>query len=457
MSAAVLAGIITMFTPVTFALAPAHILPNAVTRFSVLGAIVLWFSYSLRPRATRGSELFGLAGSLGIALITSVEAHVSGELNHPFLFGPAFILLAYGMFVPVRPAVFFGASWILALSQLIVARTGFTPASGTMTSLLFLMTVTLGLFGAISNGRRRSHLLRLFQSQAELRQREAHLRATLGRLQTTQDQLVTSERMALLGRLTGGIAHEMSTPLASARISLEELRILHEELAASIGHADVTEADLRDILHDAEEALSLGHSATKRAARYIHDLKSRTRGLGVAEAREFSLADEIDGIVKLLGFRMRQENLEVDTRCPREATLCGDAGQFCQVIANLLENAMDACGEASCEQPISVCVEQDERYVTLSVVDHASGIPAALQDRVFEPLVTTKPAGKGTGLGLALSRDIVVGSFGGQIAYEDTPGGGATFVVTLPRSGATGLPASGDAGPFVPMRERGQM
>jgi len=446
----IIAGIILAFTPITLGIAPEHWATNTAVRSLVFATLVTWLYWSKSAETASGAWL-GVWATLGIAAITAVEIHLSGRTNHPFLVAAGSVLIAYGLFVPVKPILFMLGAVCLAVVQYVLISVGFTPADGLMQGLLLVMTITLGFFGSLSCGQRRYNLERLFTTQIELRDGSDRLREAVKQLEKAQEQLLTSERMATLGRLSGGIAHEISTPLAAARTSLVEITGLVDELFESVGHPEIRDGDIREILGEVNDASKLAQSATQRAANYIADLKRQTRGLGQLAEREFDPEVEIQALIQLLVFRMRRTGTRIEFSSEEVGALHGDSGKFGQVIVNLLDNAIDATVEADTVEPILVRMSAVDGLLEVRVIDHGTGVPSEGRDRVFEHLFTTKPIGKGTGLGLALCRDIVVGSFGGELSVEDTRGGGATFVVRVPFVAEPGraLPAEQPRNPSV--------
>jgi two-component system NtrC family sensor kinase len=152
------------------------------------------------------------------------------------------------------------------------------------------------------------------------------------------------------------------------------------------------------------------------------------------EHRRFHLNDVAAGAVDLVAYGLRSAGIEVDLDFAAALpALQGDADQIGQVLANLLVNAEQALQEVPQPRRLAIRTDYDEAagMVRLSVADNGKGVPEAVRSRIFDPFFTTKPVGTGTGLGLSLCQSIVL-SHGGTLSLEDTPGGGATFVVALP-------------------------
>ncbi len=236
---------------------------------------------------------------------------------------------------------------------------------------------------------------------------------------SAQAQLVQASKLAAVGQLAAGIAHELNTPLCSALVSIEMAR-----LDLEMGHRGAVQSRL-------EEA----ERASERCQEIIQKLLYYARD-AVDTQTDASLGQIVRDTLELLGGQLRPPGLSlelelVDSLPPIQV----DAHELQQVVSNLLLNARDAVlseGASACEIRLRTCAGPD--FVELSVSDRGPGIPPGMQEEIFEPFFTTKPAGQGTGLGLSVSREIV-SRHGGSLTVASVPGKGATFRLRLPRSG----------------------
>ena len=266
----------------------------------------------------------------------------------------------------------------------------------------------------------------------DIGRRAEQLEEAYGALQTGQQQLLSSEKMASLGRLTASIAHEMNTPLAAVRAALVELGNLVAEYRASAGDSDVTAEDHRDIAREMSESIRLATGASERAAEFVRGIKTQTRDMQPHEHLLFNAVPFVEEALMLLSHALRKKGCSAVFR-PDEAGLeiYGSPGRFSQVVTNLVTNAVDA-SEAK-NGLIELSMERTARGVELSVRDDGPGISPEIMAKIFEPMFTTKPFGQGTGLGLAIVQDIVTSDFGGSIELESRLGEGATFRVLFPK------------------------
>ncbi|HNY32275.1 MAG TPA: substrate-binding domain-containing protein [Fibrobacteria bacterium] len=265
----------------------------------------------------------------------------------------------------------------------------------------------------------------------EVRARTEELERALETLQKNQQQLVTSEKMASLGKLTAGIAHEMNTPLSAMRSSLDELGKLVQEYRDSIGDKEVNEDDHLAIATDMLKAVEIASRAGDKASKFVRSIKSQTRDMGAKDKQMFDAVHVVEETALLLShaFRSAHCELKLDIRL-KPALVTGIPDRLAQVITNLATNAIDAMEPVG--GTVDLLVDGDAQEVRISVSDHGTGISQENLVRIFDPLFTTKPVGKGTGLGLTIIHDIVHGDFGGMIEVESQVGVGTTFRIRLP-------------------------
>jgi len=248
-----------------------------------------------------------------------------------------------------------------------------------------------------------------------------------------QNQLMVADKMASLGRLTAGIAHEMNTPIAAVRTSLAELSGLAEEYTASVGNAEVTDEDHLEIAKEMIQAIELAKKAATRAAAFVQSTKSQTRNLETREARLFKMETVVSESLMLLSHALRAGNSQVVFENADDGLeMFGAPGWLAQVVTNLVTNAIDANADKGGGK-IIIHLEAGEKNLLLSVSDEGSGIEPELQAKIFDPMFTTKPFGEGTGLGLTIVHDIITGQLGGTISVDSEPNKGTTFLLRFPK------------------------
>jgi signal transduction histidine kinase len=254
----------------------------------------------------------------------------------------------------------------------------------------------------------------LREDRASLQQRLGELERTTAELTTAQEQLIRSARLAAVGRLSAGVAHEIGNPLAAIRGLLDLMQ-------------------LGDLDRDEEkEFVARIQRETERIHHTIRDLLDFSRNDIIPDGRIESsadLAEVVSDTVKLIDRQSRFRDIElalaVDEGLPR---VRGDHERLRQLLLNLLFNAADALGGKG---RIEVRAHNGGGVVELVVEDDGPGIDREILDQVFDPFVTTKAAGQGTGLGLAVCYTIVE-RLGGAIEAANREQGGAVFEVRLP-------------------------
>jgi DNA-binding LacI/PurR family transcriptional regulator/signal transduction histidine kinase len=270
---------------------------------------------------------------------------------------------------------------------------------------------------------------------AELKMQAGELQEACVSLQDNQQRLMSSEKMASLGRITANIAHEMNTPVAAVRAALAEVDKRAIEYEASIGDDEVTNEDHRQIAAEMRAAIQLARSSAERAAGFIRGIKTQTRDLAPQDRVRFDPVPVIEESLLLLSYDIRRASGGVRFEPPaRPIELLGSPGRLSQIVTNLVTNALDALPAVG-DAIVTLTLRADARNACLEVADTGSGIPVELQARVFEAMFTTKSPEVGTGLGLSIVKDLVEGHFGGQISLVSEPGRGTTFSVSFPLAG----------------------
>ncbi len=275
----------------------------------------------------------------------------------------------------------------------------------------------------------------LAKTNAELQTSLRQLGQAYQDLQRSQENLLRAEKMAALGRLTAGIAHEMNTPLGASLTSLKLLQELVEEYQFSIEDTTVQAADHQDLANEMGRLVRATHQWVEKAAAHIRSLKTHTRDLGSTEAQIFSVLQIIEDTGILLAHRLRLSQCSLVVSCTtQQPMLYGDPGKLGQVLTNLIVNAIDSYRTTARDhEEIAVEVSEQNNTLEIRIRDHGSGIPADHLERIFDEFFSTKPLGEGTGLGLSIARDLITNFFGGHISVRSTVGQGSEFLLRLPR------------------------
>lgn len=257
----------------------------------------------------------------------------------------------------------------------------------------------------------------LADTTAEIQRREQELREK-------QEQLVQAGKLATLGELTTGVAHELNNPL--------------NNIGLFVGNAiDMLDMDVGDkarVLHELDSAMQ----QVRKATEIISHLRTFGRAAPVSRAPVL-IKQIIERSLSLIQEQLRFRQIEVKLNLPGDDTVViGNAIQLEQVFINLLANARDALAAAP-RKLITITCRIEPDAIVLSFADSGSGIPEGLEQRIFDPFFTTKDVGAGTGLGLSITYGIIK-EHHGTITVENHPGEGATFWIRLPRGEAEDAP-----------------
>ncbi|HJV25087.1 MAG TPA: ATP-binding protein [Aromatoleum sp.] len=273
----------------------------------------------------------------------------------------------------------------------------------------------------------------------ELRKAYHALRQAHEDLKRTQQQLLHSEKMASLGRLVAGVAHELNNPISFVLGNVHALKRYAERLERYL--AAMHRGEPREVLEDLRAELRIdriladlpplieGTIEGAERTRDIVDGLKRFSAIDRDENRPFDLTEVVERAVRWV-CKASRENFRVDIDLPENLPLTGSAGQMQQVVMNLVQNAWDATAELA-EPRLDITAEVEKGRVRLHFHDNGPGLAPEILDRIFDPFFTTKPVGMGTGLGLAISYGIVE-RHGGRLSVANDPAGGALFIIDLP-------------------------
>jgi two-component system NtrC family sensor kinase len=299
---------------------------------------------------------------------------------------------------------------------------------------LVIFSIIAFIFWRNNKQRKKANLL--------LQQQKEKVELTLSELKSTQVQLIQSEKMASLGELTAGIAHEIQNPLNFVNNFSEVTNELIDEMNAEIEKGDLKEAKL--IAHDIKQNLEKINHHGKRADAIVKGMLQHSRSSsGVKEPTDINaLADEYLRLA-YHGLRAKDKSFNATMKTDFDESI-GKINivpqEIGRVILNLINNAFYAASQPSKGglsnsdsnkiPTVWVSTKKDGNKILISVRDNGPGIPESIKEKIFQPFFTTKPTGQGTGLGLSLSYDIIK-AHGGEIKVESKEEKGTIFIITL--------------------------
>ncbi|MBI3140513.1 MAG: two-component sensor histidine kinase [Rhodocyclales bacterium] len=265
---------------------------------------------------------------------------------------------------------------------------------------------------------------------------EERVRSQVATIEHAQRQLYEAEKMASVGQLAAGVAHEINNPMGFIRSNLGTAQGYLRRLAAlgppvKVGGIDAITGtwarnDLDFVLEDFAALLAESIAGAERVARIVADLKDFS-SIDVAEEKAVDLNECLQAVANVARPQLAGRAELVLELAPLPKLTC-HAGRLNQVFLGLVQNAAQALGEGG---RIRIGSATAPGEIRIAVADNGCGIPAAVLPRIFDPFFTTREVGKGTGLGLTVARDIVA-AHGGRIEVDSAPGRGTTVTIILP-------------------------
>jgi two-component system, NtrC family, sensor kinase len=287
-------------------------------------------------------------------------------------------------------------------------------------------------FNAIQR-RVKAIIARTREAEDEARRAAQQTAKALDDLRRTQESLLQAERLASLGGLVAGVAHEINTPVGIALTSASILSEATEKVHQSVAEGAIKKSDIMKYLETASESTKLIMNNAYRAAHLIHSFKQIAVDQVSEARRRFELREYIGEVVSSLQPKLKKTHIQVEIDCPSEIVLDSYPGALAQVITNLTLNCVEHAFDPDDEGRIAINVRADGEWVEMQVVDNGKGIPPDMLDKVFDPFVTTRRGQGGTGLGLNIVFNLIAKQFGGTITVSSTLGQGASFVLRIPR------------------------
>ncbi|OKY27035.1 MULTISPECIES: YfiR/HmsC family protein [Thalassotalea] len=260
------------------------------------------------------------------------------------------------------------------------------------------------------------------------------LSLTLNNLKEMQNQLVQSEKLASLGKLTAGVAHEINTPLGIALTSTSSALENTHEIQQYFELNNLTKSQMRKYFDSIDQASRLNMSSLNRVIELLNNFKQVAADQVVGEAREINLVDYSHEIMQTLSAEMKRNHVTYEINGPENIDIKTIPGALAQVFTNLVTNSIKHGFENRASGKITLNLSVQGSWVTIVYKDNGEGMEPEVLLNIFEPFYTTKRNSGGTGLGMNIVYNIIKQQLHGDITIESTPSEGALFNITIPTS-----------------------
>lgn len=382
--------------------------------------------YSYYTLATAIFNLFICAG------ISSVDQTIHGQAT-VFMFG-LLVLSVSIYFFPVHSILIYSS----ALLIFIIGITHFQPDRDVLQGhyingpLVFILSLMINK--VFYNQRVEEFLNKktiLFQKN-QLEKKTNDLEETMNVLLKTQKQLVQSEKLAALGNLVAGIAHEVNTPVGVALTASTHLNKLTTDIAALFNNNELKKSNLTEFLDNIKEGSQILESNLRRAADLIRSFKQVAVDQSNQSKRRFNVKDYLNEILLSLQPKTKYFKHQIIVNCPDDIVIYSYPGVISQVITNLLMNSYTHAFDKNDEGAIRISIEKAGNKLILKFFDNGKGIPEQYIDKIFEPFFTTSRGDGGTGLGLHVVYNLVTQILKGSLSVASKLNKGTDFSLEFP-------------------------
>lgn len=282
------------------------------------------------------------------------------------------------------------------------------------------------------------------EAQAMLEKEQEEQRILIERLELAMNQLVQAEKLASLGSLVAGVAHELNTPLGNTLTVATTLREVIADFSASLQAGGLKKSALLQFIDQCSDATSLMEKNCRRSSDLIGSFKQVAVDQTSMRRRSFDLRQVLEEVLVTLQPAFKHTQHQLQLTVPAGLLLDSYPGPIEQIIANLVSNSLQHAFDGKEQGVIRVEAEQSSANgpIVLRYLDDGQGIPEAAAKRVFDPFFTTKLGSGGSGLGLYIAYTLTTAVLGGSIKLTSKPGQGVCFEIRLPRQAP--LPAAGE-------------
>ena len=272
--------------------------------------------------------------------------------------------------------------------------------------------------------------------ESKVAHRTKELSDTLENLKATQDKMIAQERLASLGAMVAGVAHEINTPLGVAMLSGTNITDIAHSLNAKVEAQSLSKNDLISALADITDSGDALTHNLRRAADLVANFKQVAVERNISDHLQININQWLETQISSLRPLMKQHGLKINLHLsPQSIIFKTYPSKLSQVLVNIAQNAaVHAYSNMkdNREKQLTITVEESSNELLLSIADNGLGIPAEIQNKVFDPFFTTKRNAGGTGLGLSIVHSIVTGTLEGKIDLKSDEKNGTQFIISLP-------------------------
>ncbi len=270
--------------------------------------------------------------------------------------------------------------------------------------------------------------------EQKVRDRTEELSLALDNLKAAQHQLVESEKMAALGSLVAGVAHEINTPIGVGVTAASTFQEDLESFEKKYHLNDLSRADLERVIESGKTSNKLILTNLERASELVQGFKQVAIDQTSEDKRKFALRKCIEDTINSLNPKLKRTKLSVNLTCDNGLVLDSYPGFFSQIIANLILNSILHGYDDDDEGTIAISAIKRDGTLTIIYSDDGKGMDDDVRSKIYQPFFTTKKGSGGSGLGLHIIYNLICQNLGGTIDCQSKPGEGATFTITIPLS-----------------------
>ena len=279
----------------------------------------------------------------------------------------------------------------------------------------------------------KSTINRARQSEEIAKRASLNAEKTLNELRMAQDSLIQAERLASLGGLVAGVAHEINTPVGITLTGASILQEATDKISAAMSAGNIRKSQIQEYIETAVESSRLIMGNAQRAAELIHSFKQISVDQTSELRRPFRVKEYIDEVIMCLHPRLKKTQIQVKVNCAADIELDSYSGAFAQILTNLVMNSLAHAFDVNDSGCIDICAVLNNDILIMEFSDDGKGIRPEYLSKIFDPFFTTQLGKGGSGLGLNIVFNLIVKKLGGSINVESRLGKGVHFTIRIPR------------------------